>query len=289
MFYIGLKGGLGNQMFQYAFGVAASMESNIPLVLDTTLFDHTPSRDTKRAYLLHHFNTQARIASENEVAKFHTKPARLLRKIKRRLKPQSDHVFYPELLKVKNGQYLEGYWQSEKYFKKYKSTIQHELSLRTSFGLEAIEMIRKIKTVKQTGAEAILVHIRRGDYITNQAAAAFHGAQNLDYFARGISYLDSKSEKSKHIFIATDDIEWVKANFKPHHEYTFISRPGIYDFEEILIMADCDHFVISNSSFSWWGAWLGQNPHKIVVAPKNWVKDPAIDTSDVLPEEWIKL
>lgn len=289
MLYIGLKGGLGNQMFQYAFGVAASIESQIPFTLDITLFDTTSSIDTKRSYNLNHFNIQAQVAQKTAVAKFHTKKATIIRKIQNKLWHQNDYEYNPSLLKVKNNQYIEGYWQSEKYFKKYKNIIQQAFTPKEPFGIEAKKILDFISTVKISGAETILVHIRRGDYVTNAAAAAFHGVQDTNYYLQALDYIDAQSTKSKFVFVATDDVQWAKENFKSHHSFTYISRTEIHDFEEILIMSKCDHFIISNSSFSWWSAWLGQYSNKIVVAPKKWIKNPNISTPDIIPDEWIKI
>lgn len=289
MFYIGLKGGLGNQLFQYAFGVAASMESNIPLSIDITYYENTANRDTKRLPLLHHFHIQTPFALNGEVAKFHTFPANLKRKITRRLKPQSDYTYNSQLLNVKEGQYIEGWFQSEKYFKKYADTIRHELQLKEKPGVEATEALNEIINIKSKGIIPVLIHIRRGDYISNPHAAAFHGVMNIEYFKKALDAIEERVAGKKHIFYTTDDIEWVKANIQFPYESSFISRQGIQDYEEIHIMKECDHFIISNSSFSWWPAWLSENPNKIVIAPKNWVKDPSINTQDVCPEDWIRI
>ncbi len=304
MFYVGIQSGLGNQMFQYAFGVAASLQNNIPLSLDLSQYDRQYSKDTPRSFGLQHFNIQARIADKSEVAKFHSQYAIFLRRVKRKISPNKNYEFRPSEFKVHCGQYLEGHWHSEKYFKRYHETIRHELSLKEPLGAEAMAALNEIKEFSKKGYETIMIHVRRGDYVTNKHSVSVMGVLEADYFMKAIETIcneidrrDSMHQedkaisepKPKHIFFATEDIEWVKKHIKPHIDYSFITRPGIYDFEEMMVMAACDHFIISNSSFSWWSAWLGKNPHKTVVAPAAWVVDPRVSTKDATPEEWIRI
>lgn len=295
MFYIGLGGGLGNQMFQYAFGVAASLESGVPLALDLYNFGKEGPRYTARNFQLNHFNIQAHIASESECAKFHTKKAWVIRKIKDRINRKSDHVFDKSALKVKHGQYLQGLWQSEKYFKKYADTIRKELTLKNPLGIEALQVSNEIQELKNQGVATILVHIRRGDFVTNAASLSLLGVLGNEYFTVGVEEIVKKLKSISpnikcHIFVASEDTNWVQQNIKFHHPVTYISRPGIYDFEEIILMSQCDHFVISNSTFSWWSAWLSSYANKIVVAPKVWMQgNPDVKTDDLIPTEWIRI
>lgn len=295
MFYIGLTGGLGNQMFQYAFGVAASLESGIPLALDLYNFGKEGPKYTPRTFQLHHFNIQAKVASELECARFHTKKAWLFRKIKERLNRTEDHVFNPRALQVKHNQYLQGLWQSEKYFKKYSDTIRRELSLKEPLGMEALTVANEIAELKKNNIVPVMVHVRRGDFVTNAASISLLGVLGEAYFTQGVEHiytlLQQKNPGVKlHLFIASEDTKWVEQNVKFHHPVTYISRPGIYDFEEIILMSHCDHFVISNSTFSWWAAWLSQYKEKIVVAPKVWMQgNPNVKTDDLVPESWHRI
>jgi len=301
MFYIGIKSGLGNQMFQYAFGVAASMESGIPLALDISNYGRQFAKDTPRSFTLQHFNIQAPIATDTETVQFHNKVAIFLRRLKLKFSPNNNYKFDPQALKVKHGQYLEGFWQSYKYFEKYEKTVRAELTLKNPLGLEALTAVKEIEQKKAEGYETIMIHVRRGDYVTNPNSVRVMGVLNADYFRTAIERIEkeidmqtiNKNEnvqtKPKHIFFASEDTEWIKEHIKPHHSYSFITRPGILDFEELMVMSTCDHFIISNSSYSWWAAWLAHNPQKIVIAPKRWVVDTQTDTSDALPPTWIKV
>ncbi len=307
MIYLGIKSGLGNQMFQYAFGKAASIESGLELSLDTSAYDRQFARDTPRNFGLQYFKIQTPIATDKETAKFHTKWEIFKRRLKNKISPIRNYEFKPSELRVTDGQYIEGYWQSEKYFKRHSDLIRQEFTLKNPLGAEAAQALQEIRDYKDKGYETILVHVRRGDYVTNKHSIALLGVLPPEYFSLGVEKIceeidkrnmengsnsDSNlyaGSKPKHIFFATEDIDWVKENIKPHINYSFISRSGIYDFEEMIVMSNCDHFVISNSSFSWWAAWLGNSPKKIVVAPKRWIVDPKVNTTDATPEDWFRV
>ncbi len=307
MIYLGIKSGLGNQMFQYAFGKAASIENTLNLSLDTSAYARQFARDTPRSFGLQHFNIQSPIATDQETEKFHTKWQIFKRRVKNKILPIRNYEFKPSELRVVDGQYIEGFWQSEKYFEKHSDIIREEFTLKNPLGAEATQALQEIRDFKQKGYETIMVHVRRGDYVTNKHSIALLGVLEPDYFSLAIekvcSEIDKRNmengnnsdsnlyagSKPKHIFFATEDTAWVKQNIKPHINYSFISRPGIYDFEEMVVMSNCDHFVISNSSFSWWAAWLGTHPNKIVAAPKKWIVDPSVNTADATPEEWFRV
>ncbi len=292
MFYIKLQGGLGNQLFQYAFGLAASRETGLTFALDISRFGKEGAKYTPRHYQLDNFNVTAPVLPLPESEKFHTLAPRLVRKIKDRLNRQNDHIFNANKLQVKDGQYIEGLWQSDKYFKKHADEIREEFSLKKPYGIEAQAIADQIQKLNSEGIETILVHVRRGDFVTNQASLSLLGILDNEYFSLGIDTIAAKlgSNAPKHIFVATEDPEWVKQNIKFKYDVTVISRPGIQDFEEITLMSLCKHFVISNSTFSWWSAWLSNNPKKMIVAPKIWMRGkPEVETHDLVPAEWIRI
>lgn len=299
MFYLGIKSGLGNQMFQYAFGKAISIENNIPMSLDISAYGRQFERDTPRNFTLNHFSITAPIASIEETKKFHTKFAVFKRRLKNKLLPLVNYEYHPSELKVKDGQYKEGFWQTEKYFEKHGDIIRKEFTLKKPLGTQASNALKEIEQKKGEGFETILIHVRRGDYVTNKHSVALLGVLEPEYFIKSLEIvceeIDKKYSNSdkknppKHIFFATEDIDWVKNNIKPNLNYSFISRPGIEDYEEIILMSNCDHFIISNSSFSWWAAWLGINPNKTVVAPKKWIMNPKVNTTDATPPSWLRI
>jgi hypothetical protein len=154
----------------------------------------------------------------------------------------------------------------------------------------------------------VLLHVRRGDYISNAITQAHHGFSGVEYYSKAIELLkDTVREhadgKSFYFMLASDDIEWLKQNIIPllkkfgFNENSFEILSGnqnIKDYEELHHMSLCHHFIIANSTFSWWAAWLSDSAEKsgikkIVIGPKQWVANPNTDTWDVLPEDWIRI
>jgi hypothetical protein len=132
------------------------------------------------------------------------------------------------------------------------------------------------------------VHIRRGDFL-NEKITAYHGVLSAFYFEKAIGLIREKIPSAS-IYFFSDDIEWVKQNLAVDKNSVFVSsfitRSAIEDF---YLMTKCKHNIIANSSFSWWPAWLNNNPDKIVVAPKKWFADSSINTNDLIPQDWIRI
>lgn len=281
-----LEGGLGNQFFQYALGLKLAKLHNTVLKSDPTLYRN----NFERSYKLGNFKISGTIASKPEVYKYHPQFFGIAQKVlyslmgKKELTVQREAkmTFNPEALNYPNDSFLAGYWQSEKYFKDIRSDLLEEFQLNDTNqqSLDA-KVVNEIETVN-----AVSVHIRRGDYVTNKTASDVLGFAGLDYYERAKKYINSKVE-NPHFFVFSDDLEWVKENMNFGENVKYMeSNP---DYIDITLMSKCKHNIIANSSFSWWSAWLNQNPNKIIIAPKNWFKDPTYDSSDLIPEEWIKL
>jgi hypothetical protein len=140
-----------------------------------------------------------------------------------------------------------------------------------------------------TAANAVSVHVRRGDYISNPSAQHFHGTCGLDYYKKAVELILSKVN-DPHFFIFSDDVKWVADNFMKEIRATIVDiNDGSSAVKDMQLMSACKHHIIANSSFSWWGAWLGSNADKIVIGPRQWFADAAVDTGSVLPDSWYKL
>ena len=134
---------------------------------------------------------------------------------------------------------------------------------------------------------SISLHIRRGDYLTPENAET-HCLCSPSYYQNAIQYIVQRVE-NPHFFIFSDDITWVFDNFKMPYPYTIVnvndSYTGYYDLE---LMRNCKHNIIANSTFSWWGAWLNENPNKIVIAPQRWFMNQE-EEIDIIPSSWVRL
>ncbi|MFH0972649.1 MAG: alpha-1,2-fucosyltransferase, partial [Patescibacteria group bacterium] len=186
-----------------------------------------------------------------------------------------------EILKLKDDIFLDGYWQTEKYFKDIEDIIRSEFTLKTEYSNLNPELIAKISS-----CNSVSMHIRRGDYITNQNTNEFHGICFLDYYKKAINLIAEKFPNPT-IFIFSDDLKWCKENIKIKYPIVFVK--GNKNYEDLIMMSKCSHNIIANSSFSWWGAWLNNNPNKIVIAPQKWLNNPNINYSDIIPSTWIKI
>lgn len=286
MIIIKLKGGLGNQMFQYACAKHLAERNNDILKLDLGWYrGGIAAGDTVRSYGLDRFAISAQEASKDEIRSSGGRPsaaARLIKKIINRLRPIDSYIFDPKILERKGDAYLEGFFQSERYFKDIEFIIRNEFQLKDIMGRAAHAVSEEIER-----SNAVGIHVRRGDYVSSESASAFHGICSPEYYRMAIERI-SRQVDSPTFFVFSDDIEWVKEHIEiPNAVY--VSNDNIADYEELILMSKCKHNIIANSSFSWWGAWLNANQNKIVIAPKQWVTDPRVDTRDAVPEGWIRI
>jgi len=206
---------------------------------------------------------------------FHKVPTKIVNPVGIWHKSGQSHFAYEEPIYLNHTIY-SGYYQSEKYFKHNRKLILDLFTLK----------LADLSWVSVQNP-ACSIHIRRGDYLKLQD---HHPTQPLSYYQEAMRYVLAKHQVS-HFLVFSDDIEWCKEKLPQTDKFLpLIFVENEPDYVDLLLMSMCDHNIIANSSFSWWGAWLNQNPEKIVVAPKKWF-GPAkqLDTKDLLPEEWIQI
>jgi hypothetical protein len=278
MIEIKLKGGLGNQMFQYSAGRHLSLKYKTDLVLNTEYFSNIPKGDVVRKYQLDIFNIDKNIKIKDKIS-----PAQKLT-LKIIFKLFGEKISYnisALLLKLGFTAHLDGYFQSEKYFKDIRDTLLKEFTLTKNLGEEA----KKIKDILDK-SEGVAINIRRGDYLRPDYIKLY-GSPTMEYYNQAILYIKNKFENP--IFcIFSDDPEWVRKEFKIDGAI-FAGNDILKDYEQMYLMSICKNNIIANSSFAWWGAWLNQNPNKVVIAPKQWTVAKSSDELDILPENWIKI
>ena len=280
-----ILGGMGNQMFQYAAGRCLAHLNQTQLKLDVTGFNEYKLRN----FDLQSLHTDCRFASPAEIKNL--LPSHNLEKALQYLFPKKKRTYYREkyfhfddnMLGFGPNVYIKGYFQSEKYFLPVKQIIQKEFAFKDEF-------IKNVKAFADNtrSADSVSVHIRRGDMKNDPVMAERHGVIPLAYYQKGIEIMRSKIS-NPHFYFFSDDINWAKENFA-NADATFVSGEiSKTHFEDLYLMSQCGHNIIANSSFSWWGAWLNNNPNKIVIAPNKWFNSGPQDTEDLVPSTWYKV
>ena len=293
-----LVGGLGNQMFQYAFAYALSKKLNIETKLDLSWFEEVKTHQnvTARAFELNVFNIDYEAATKEDLSKVirtvkRTKAQRFLYnvfKIKKYRQIGNCFVemtmgeFNKKLLSSLDYFYYDGYFQHEKYFKDIREELLKVFSLNIPVDEQNQGVLDEILKT-----DSVSLHVRRGDYVTLECAKDFHGTCSIEYYQKAIEYI-AKKVKDPHFFLFSDDIPWVAANLKLEYPCTIVDFNQDKSWMDLELMKNCKHNIIANSSFSWWGAWLNQNTQKIVVAPRQWTAKK-VKKCEIIPPEWIKL
>jgi hypothetical protein len=282
-----LRGGLGNQMFQYAMGRVLALKDNARLKLDVTGYEQSVQGDTPRNYRLQFFNIKADIATPEEVRSskyplgFFSK---LMRAFSQKILKRHYVDYHPELLVKRSLRYVDGFFQSELYFKNIRPAILEDFTLKPEF---ISPLTRDLMTNIESSPNTVFLHVRRGDYVTNVNAKKVHGECSPEYYRQAILRIGQEII-NPHFFIFSDDIEWVKKNMEIGHVATYVSNPNLTDYEELMLMAACKHGIIANSTFSWWGAWLCTNPAKVIIAPSRWTVSNT-DHPNIIPKTWVQI
>lgn len=295
MIMVQIMGGVGNQLFQYAAARRLSLKRDTELKFDISSFED----DLKRSFTLEYFNVKGSIASQREISCFKPKSnsmvSRIMAKASHYLPLKYKMVisspnfgFDKKILNAGGNHYLKGYWAHENYFTDIGDVLMQEIVIKPEYQSEAF--LQALESINSS--ESVSLHIRRGDYAQNSFNLSYFGVMPMEYYNKAVAHIKERVEKS-HFFVFTDDVAWVKENLKLE-EFTFIKDFGhLADYEELVLMSRCNHNIIANSTFSWWGAWLNPNSEKIILAPKAWYKNihaqAQYEMNEFVPVGWIKL
>ncbi len=277
MITVYIMGGIGNQLFQYAAARRLAHKLNTELKLDTTFYEH----DNLRSYALNLFNIKETIATPEEIqrARKFSKESGL------GVEPFGTN-FMPEVLNYPDNVWLYGYWANEIYFADIADILRREFTLKNSLSPAAQRWKEKILAAQCS----VSLHFRHGDYAYN---SVINDAQSriipLDYYYHCIELLQ-REYKNLTLFIFSDNLNWLKENFRSDLPTEFVEGEDLQDVEELYLMSLCKHNIIANSTFSWWGAWLNQNPDKKVFSPvSNTEKIPPPTNILTDSEKWIRM
>ncbi len=300
-----IRGRLGNQLFQYAMARTIALERETELRLDLTHFLFEDYECSLPA-----FKTEFKIAGLSEIgpkllashlsrAVGRRTAAGLSSRIDERIvgtlddertyireKPKFvgyDQKAAEKVSAAKGDLYLDGFWQSEKWFAGRREQIVKELELS---GEQPVEIKEWKDLMSVEGSVAL--HVRRGDY-TQSDFSNIYGVCDAKYYARAEEAMLARVDRPR-IFVFSDDLAWAKDNLKLKSDFMLVEAKGLEDYHELTLMSCCDHNIISNSTFSWWGAYLNWNPQKVVVAPERWLKEGSgMEESDAIPATWVRV
>jgi len=286
-----LNGGLGNQMFQYAFGRSLALELGVELALDTSLLATARKSTTPRNFALDAFAIHARAATEAESLNCDraTRWVPFSRWTSGFTVLRESPASYPAKLRAdKKDMILEGYWQSEICFDAHASRISEEFRPRRDLSRRSEAAAREI-----SGSSAVAIHVRRGDYVSLAAAARFHGALPISYYEQAAGMIRSKETHPLWI-VFSDDVEWCREALSfLSGELRFVDHnQGPDSWQDLHLMSLCRHHIIANSSFSWWGAWLSEQrgySGQMIHAPKRWFRGKDPYAKFRIPERWTRV
>ena len=289
MIVVRLTGGLGNQMFQYACGRALAERNGARLKFDLSAY---------RFYQLHEFGLRELCAEISEVP-WYLESASRFWSVARRVGFSSplrfrllgfqyideagDLRYRPERLEFRCSAYLDGYWQCARYFEDFSSRIRKDFALKDGHSKRFCERRQELGMGCGT---CVSVHIRRGDYVSDQSANAVHGVLGEEYYSRAVKAFANYLNGDFRLVVFSDDISWARANLRLGVETVFVQPDVAVPQIDMHLMASCDHHIIANSSFSWWGAWLNPSLTKRVVAPANWFRSMDLCGDDICPADW---
>lgn len=289
MIIIRIIAGLGNQMFQYALGKYL-LEKGEEVFFDTSSYANKQVHNGFEIDKVFEINyTEATQKQIQKVRRFIPKLTvgqRIIRKLKLSLKCSYAHItekdfgtFNPKIHKLKGDYYLDGYWQSEKYFIEIEEIIRKEFQFKPELDKRNKEFVEKLKSTN-----SVAIHVRRGDMVNNP----LHGnICTKSYFQKAMQKINDKVQTPQYVFFS-DDIEWCKNNFSNLNAWFVDWNTKENNYKDMQLMSLCKHNIIANSSFSWWGAWLNSNPDKIVIAPNKWLNGK-YSTKELIPENWKKI
>jgi len=269
MIIVNLTGGLGNQMFQYAFGkaIATKLKADLKLHFTDALFN------TKRLYALDVFNISASIATPEDLKKFNIIQNCVINRVqylvaerlgvqfnKHIITQRYPYVFDNKYLSIKDNSYIQGFWQDTRYFNEIEQILKKEFTPKKRFDEVNQKILKQIQE-----SESVSIHVRRGDLITNNTNSQFVG---LHYYINSINKF-KKLLRNPFFFVFSDDITWCKANLALLiDKIKFIDHNNESNsYIDLILMSNCKHNIVANSTFSLWGAWLNKKKNKIVIKP----------------------
>ena len=293
MFVVKVFGGLGNQMFQYAFMLYLKQNG-------------LQSRISFSSFIFHRYHNGFALAEAFKIRlpiwqkmlslvlhvippiyrlRYIGFPVRWLQEVidkrhKTIVEEKKWFSYDSSLVHSPSGLFI-GFWQSIEYLDGLQEILHSHFSFKNIEG-----RFNKLLEHQIKNCESVCIHIRRGDYMEKRYENTYAIFENLTYYHKAVSLMNEKVA-NPHFFIFSDDPQWVKQNLNlPNSTYVEHNK-GKNSFRDMYLMSLCKHNIIANSTFSWWGAWLNRNPEKIITIPQPWMK--SMDCEGIYPKGWIQI
>ena len=280
-----LEHGLGNQLFQYAAGRAMADRLNTALFLDKMRYRFNRSRELG----INQFRIRARILPDGLARLLsideHARGVKaLVRQVTARWVPtlrDTEHGYDERIFTAEGACRLDGFWQSERYFRPIRAQLLEELEPREALSGPLADL-----ALRMANEVSVAVHVRRGDVTIPSQYAAAVGALTVDYYAEALRTFRVWAPDAR-FYVFSDDPAWCKARLPRFAPVQIVSGQATRSaVEDLSVMKHCRHFITGNSTFSWWGAWLGDHPQKRVLAPARFFRVPVGWERDLRPVEW---
>ena len=288
MIVVRIIGGLGNQMFQYALGRRLSIDTGQVLRLDA----NTPNPNPLGIFDLDRFAIGGLRVGRRESQYFWrplVKAAEIAHRMSfrvgmLRVALEGSLEFHPEVLENRGTVYLAGNWQSERYFAEIAPVLRRDFQV-----VEPPSQADRALLGEMTSGDSVCVHVRRGDYVADPAVYASHGVCGEDYYAAARRRMAERLSAPR-FYVFSDDQVWARTAMGSWPSTKIVDHhPAAARHADFRLMTACRHFIIANSSFSWWAAWLSDSVEKTVIAPRNWFANPAWQSAHIVPETWQRL
>jgi hypothetical protein len=280
---VAIYSGLGNQLFQYAAGRSLAKRTGTRLRFDLSFISHEPDRP----YVLGDFHIRAEVfdgerrdltfMDDREAEAAYARERWGATVVRDRAADRGPQA----ALAAQANSFLDGYWQDERCFEDCARLIRRELRPRRT------DAIRAGARLIASAPRSVAVHVRRGDLARDPGSQATFGTLPTDYYRRATALVLEHSPNAE-FFVFSDDPEWCAQELElagPTHIVSGENAP----FEDLSLMAKCDDAVVANSTFSWWGAWLGESEGSIVVAPEVPFKAARLNDRAFYPARWLRV
>lgn len=289
-----LKGGLGNQMFQYAFAMLLKTRTNEEILLDYSSFKLIKN-DSIRMPRIEKFDISineakpVQIKNNSRFAYIGNSQSRIY-KILMLLESLTNKRYFMEHSRayidpsnLLDYEYYDGYWQSYRYVDEVKELLLSDFKPNYPLSRTTKEWIKKVSS-----ENSVFVGIRKGDYAASKKERAHYGSFGEKYYIKAMEYIENLIDNPVY-YIFSNDISWCKnnLNFGCREIHYRDKELQTDDFEELIIMSSCKHAIIINSTYHWWGAELINNPDKVVLCPKKWFFDDK--PINIVRPEWIQI